>query len=150
MHWQARNWRGESGTFNARVRPSSGTAKGRQMKTLIVKTGREAEFFARGRKLAALADGAQPLPHERVISFEDPVELLKLLTAARLELFRSVKAQAGSISEIAQRLGRDRRSVQRDVAELERAGLLTVDPGPGRARQVYVTAQRFKLEALMD
>lgn len=50
------------------------------MKKLIVKTGDDADFFKRGRKLAQLADKGQALPEESVISFEDLADVLKLLT----------------------------------------------------------------------
>jgi predicted transcriptional regulator len=121
------------------------------MNKLIVRTATEEEFFKRGRKLAKLADLGEPLPEERVVSFEDPAEVLKLLTAARLALFRSIKAQPGSITAISERLHRDRSAVKRDVDELAKVGMLKVEPkvlpGHGRMKEVSVTAQRFMLEA---
>jgi predicted transcriptional regulator len=57
----------------------------------------------------------------------------------------------GSITEIAQRLHRDRSAVKRDVDELARAGLVTVTekplPGHGRMKEVRATARRFRLMA---
>jgi len=38
-----------------------------------------------------LADAGQAIPEERTVSFEDPADLLRLLTASRLDVFRSVK-----------------------------------------------------------
>jgi predicted transcriptional regulator len=121
------------------------------MSVLIVKTATEEEFFKRGRKLAALADQGSSLPEECVVSFEDPSDVLKLLTVARLALFRAIKDNPGSITSISERLHRDRSAVKRDVDELEKAGLLTVEskvlPGHGRMKEVSVAAQQFKLEA---
>jgi predicted transcriptional regulator len=121
------------------------------MSELIVKTGTEDEFFKRGRKLAKIADQGGQLPEEQIISFEDPADVLKLLTAARLALFRTIKEQPGSITVIAQRLHRDRSAVKRDVDELAKAGLVNVEqkvlPGHGRMKEVRVAAERFKLEA---
>jgi len=121
------------------------------MNKLTIKTASEEEFFKRGRKLAKLADSGKRLPEERVISFEDPVDVLKLLTTARLALFRSIKAQPGSITAISVRLRRDRSAVKRDVDELANVGLVKVEdkvlPGHGRMKEVSATAKRFKLEA---
>ncbi|RFP09231.1 MarR family transcriptional regulator [Duganella sp. BJB488] len=123
------------------------------MTTLIIKTGDEAEFFSRGRKIAQLADQKRPLPTESVISFEDPADVLKLLTVARLALFRAIKEKPGSISAISERLHRDRSAVKRDVDQLAKVGLVRVElcilPGHGRMKEVSVAAQRFKLEALL-
>lgn len=121
------------------------------MTKLTMKTGTEKDFFKRGRQLAWAADHGEPLPDERTISFEDPADLMKLITSARLTLFRAVKEMPGSITEISERLHRDRSAVKRDVDELERAGLVMVAekvlPGHGRMKEVRATAQRFSLQA---
>lgn len=83
------------------------------MTNIILKAGTEQEFFQRGQALARLADAGQMLPEERIISFEDPAELLRLLTASRLDVFRSIKDDPGSITVIAARLHRDRSAVKR-------------------------------------
>ena len=88
------------------------------MTTFTIKTGTEDDFFQRGRELARAADRGEPLPDERIISFEDPADVMKLVTAARLALFRTVKEMPGSITEIAERLHRDRSAVKRDLDEL--------------------------------
>ena len=121
------------------------------MTKLIIKTGTEDDFFKRGRKLAKAADRGERLPNERILSFEDPAEITKLITVARLTLFRTVKEMPGSITEISERLHRDRSAVKRDVDELERAGLVTIAekvlPGHGRMKEVRATAMRFSLQA---
>lgn len=121
------------------------------MSKLIIKTGTEKDFFGRGRQLARMADRGEPLPEERIISFEDPADVMKLITATRLALFRAVKEMPGSITEISERLHRDRSAVKRDIDELEQAGLVTViekvHPGHGRMKEVHATAIRFSLRA---
>lgn len=121
------------------------------MTKLTIKTGTEEEFFKRGRRLAKAADRGEPIPDERIISFEDPADVMKLITVTRLALFRAVKDMPGSITDIAQRLHRDRSAVKRDVDELERVGLVTVTdkvlPGHGRMKEVRATAKRFNLQA---
>lgn len=121
------------------------------MSKLIVKTATETDFFQRGKKIAKRADQGKRLPDERVISFEDPAEVLALLTQGRLALFRAVKEEPASITALAIRLHRDRSAVKRDVSALEGAGLVCVEtrihPGHGRMKEVRALAKHFVLEA---
>lgn len=121
------------------------------MTKLTLKTGTEEDFFKRGRQLAKAADRGDPLPDERIVSFEDPADVMRLITAGRLALFRAVKEMPGSITQISERLHRDRSAVKRDIDELARAGLVTIAdkvlPGHGRMKEVRATASRFSLRA---
>ncbi|MGV0953845.1 MAG: MarR family transcriptional regulator [Fluviibacter sp.] len=123
------------------------------MKNLILKTGTEQDFFKRGRKIAKAADLGQPILEETIISFEDPADVTKLITTARLALFRAVKECPGSITQISTRLRRDRSAVKRDIDELERAGLVMVStkvlPGHGRMKEVSAVATHFNLQAVV-
>ncbi len=123
------------------------------MSKLTIKTATEKDFFKRGKKLAKLADAGKPIPQESVISFEDPADVLKLLTAARLALFSAIKEAPGSITAISDRLHRDRSAVKRDVDVLAKAGLVNVSvktlPGHGRMKEVRAAAKRFRLEAVL-
>ena len=121
------------------------------MNKFTIKTATEEDFFKRGKRLAKLADAGASLPHETVVSFEDPAEALKLLTQARLALFRAIKERPDSITGISERLHRDRSAVKRDVDVLEKAGMVSVESkvlrGHGRMKEVRVTARQFRLEA---
>ena len=121
------------------------------MKNVTLKAANEQDFFRRGKALARLADTGQPMPEERTVSFEDPADLLRLLTASRLELFRSVKGEPGSITVIAERLQRDRSAVKRDVDQLAQVGLVTIEtkplPGHGHMKEIRAAAGIFRLEA---
>lgn len=121
------------------------------MSKITVKTSTEKEFFARGRATARATDAGGKLSASKLISFEDAADLVKLMSSARLALLRAVKEAPGSITEIAQRLQRDRSAVTRDVAQLQNAGLLSVQVQPlaghGRMKFVRATAQRFRLQA---
>lgn len=123
------------------------------MKNVTLKASNEQDFFRRGRKLAQLADASLGLPEERTVSFEDPVDLLRLLTASRLDVFRSVKSEPGSITVIAGRLHRDRSAVKRDVDQLAQAGLVTIEtktlPGHGHMKEIRAAAGIFRLEAMV-
>ena len=121
------------------------------MKKFTIKTGTATDFFRRGKLLAKLADAGKELPNEAIVSFEDSADLLRLLTQARLALFRAVKEQPDSITGISERLPRDRSAVKRDVDILEKVGMVSVESkilqGHGRMKEVRVTAQQFRLEA---
>jgi predicted transcriptional regulator len=121
------------------------------MKT-VIKTGSVEGFFKRGREVARLADRKKPIPAERVIAYEDPEDLARILTTAKIALFRAIKEQSGSITDIATRLKRDRSAVKRDIDELEQAGLVSVEeklhPGHGRLKEVRAAANRVVLEAV--
>ena len=121
------------------------------MKNVTLKAGNEQDFFRRGKVLARLADAGQPMLEERTVSFEDPADLLRLLTASRLEVFRSVKGEPGSITVIAGRLQRDRSAVKRDVDQLAQVGLVTIEtkplPGHGHMKEIRAAAGIFRLEA---
>ena len=123
------------------------------MTIVVLKTATEAEFFERGRALARLADAAEPLPEEHTVSFEEPADLLRLLTAAHLAVFRAVRDGPASITDLARRLHRDRSAVKRDVDRLARAGMVTVEdkvlPGHGRMKEVRSAAKSFRLEAVL-
>ena len=118
------------------------------MKT-IIKVANTDEFFKRGKKIAKLLDQGQRIPRERIISFEDPEDLARLITTAKLVLFREVRACPGSITDLSQRLHRDRSAVKRDVDELERIGLVEVEekpfPGHGRKKEVRAVAEQVLL-----
>lgn len=118
------------------------------MKTTI-KVATPDEFFKRGKEIAKLADQGKRIPRERIISFEDPEDLARLITTAKLVLFREVKQSPGSITDLSQRLNRDRSAVKRDIDELERIGLVEVEdmpfPGHGRRKEVRAVAEQVLL-----
>ncbi len=121
------------------------------MTKLTIKTETEENFFKRGRQLAKAADRGEQLQDARIVSFEDPADIIKLITVSRLALFRAIKEKPGSITQISERLHRDRSAVKRDIDELEQAGLVTIAdkmlPGHGRMKEVRATASRFSLQA---
>lgn len=118
------------------------------MKTTIKAADAE-DFFRRGREIAKLADRNERIPNERIIAFEDPEDLAGLITAAKLMLFREIRQSPGSITDLSQRLHRDRSAVKRDVDELERFGLVEVEekpfPGHGRKKEVRAVADQVLL-----
>jgi predicted transcriptional regulator len=116
-----------------------------------IKTGSTSEFFDRLRGHAEKLDRGESLHAEITISFEDPMELLNVLTAERVRLLRRAKAGSLPISDLASGLKRDVRAVSRDVVLLEKAGLLRTsyraNPGHGRLKIVEPVAQEYRLTA---
>ncbi len=51
------------------------------MKNAMIKATLEPDFFARGRRIAKAADAGKRLPRKTVITFEEPADLLRVLTA---------------------------------------------------------------------
>jgi transcriptional regulator, ArsR family len=123
------------------------------MNKITIKTATPDDFFRRGREIARKADAGKTLPREKIISFDDPADLLSLLTTARLDVYRAVQERPESITGVASRLHRDRSAVKRDVDALARAGLLAVEdkvlPGHGRMKEVRSVAARLQLVAVV-
>jgi predicted transcriptional regulator len=109
------------------------------------------EYFHRLRKRARTLDRGESLAPGITISFEDPMELLAVLTSERVRLLRRVKVEAQQISALAAGLKRDVRAVSRDVSLLVKAGLLRTsyrsNPGHGRLKLVEPVAQEYRLVA---
>jgi predicted transcriptional regulator len=123
------------------------------MKRTTVRTGTTREFFDRGRGYARRARAGERLPESRLITFEDPADMVRVLSPAKLTLLRAVKARPGSIGALASRLRRDRSAVTREVAELKRFGLVRVAeevlPGHGRMKKVSAIAGEIRLETVI-
>ena len=118
---------------------------------VTIKTGTTDEFFHRVRGRAEKLDRGESLPAEMTISFEDPMELLSILTSERVRLLRRAKGGSRPISDLADGLKRDVRAVSRDVVVLEKAGLLRTsyraNPGHGRLKIVEALARGYRLTA---
>ena len=123
------------------------------MRNVTVNTGTIENYFTEIRTIAKKIDRNKPIQPEFTLTFEDPGDMFAVMTAARLALFRAAKAELSSISALAQRLGRDRSTVKKDVAALVAAGLLDIEevplPGHGRQKFVKVMADRIQLHAVV-
>lgn len=129
---------------------SFGGLKMRKNKITIL-SGSLGKFEQRVRRNAAKIDQGEPITPGITIMFEDPMDMLSVLTSERVRLLRQAKAGATSITALASELERDLRAVSRDVARLEEAGLLRTsyrtNPGHGRFKIVEPVAREFVLTA---
>ena len=118
---------------------------------VTITTGTADEFFERVRAHAAKLDRGESISPGITITFEDPLEMLEVLTAERVRLLRRAKKGAAPVADLASALRRDVRAVSRDVDRLERAGLLRtsfqINPGHGRRKVVEPVAREFCLTA---
>ena len=132
---------------------NSTPGKRTDIKNFVLETSTEQESLERGRMLVRQADAGRSLSEEHAASFEDPAELVKLLMATRLDVFRAVTAEPASISGLEQRLYRDRSAAKRDGDQLARAGMVLIEsrvlPGHGRLKEVRSATRSFRLEAVL-
>jgi predicted transcriptional regulator len=119
--------------------------------SLNIRTGTTEDFFDRLRDRARKLDkGEAPRPGI-TITFEDPAEMLQVLSSERVRLLRTVKKGPQGVFALATELRRHVRAVNRDISLLEKAGLLRThyetNPGHGRLKVVEPVAREYKLVA---
>jgi predicted transcriptional regulator len=86
----------------------------------------------------------------RVLSFEDPERIQRLLTPRRLELLRSVMENPpGSIRQLAERLERNVSDVHDDVTLLEEYGIMKLEQD-GRAKRPVVPYDEIEIEVTLS
>jgi predicted transcriptional regulator len=111
------------------------------------------EFKKRSLARAEKLDRGEKIAPEAFITFADPLHMLEVLTAKRLEIIREIKGESHSITSLAARLNRDAKSVRRDVLKLEHAGVVRtfvkVNPGHGKVRIIRATARKIQLHAAL-
>jgi predicted transcriptional regulator len=114
-------------------------------------TGTVDDFFARSLSRARKLDRGERIPAEIRVVFEDPADLMQVLSTERVRVLQAVRAKPTPVSRLASELKRDRQAVMRDVRLLESFGLVktreATNPGHGRHRIVAPLAARYQLVA---
>ena len=114
-------------------------------------TGTREDFLGRSRERAIKLDRGEALMPEIRMTFEDPADLLRVLSAQRVRVLKAVRIKATPISGLALALKRDRTAVKRDVSILESFGLVRtrerLNPGHGRMKVVEPLAAIYHLTA---
>jgi predicted transcriptional regulator len=109
------------------------------------------EFFTRSRARARKLDRGEKIPAEVRLVFEDPADLMQVLSTARVRVLQALRSKPIPVSQLVNTLQRDRQAVMRDVRLLESFGLLTTheapNPGHGRQKIVAPLAARYQLVA---
>jgi predicted transcriptional regulator len=118
---------------------------------VTVSSGTIDSFIERSLGRARKLDRGEKLPIEMTMTFEDPSDLIRVLSAGRVRVLRAVRAKAAPVSELAAALRRDRKAVRRDVSLLESFGLVSTrqepNPGHGLRRVVEPCAAKYQLVA---
>ncbi len=70
------------------------------MENMIVKNDSTEAFFLRGLTIARHADQGKILAREKVVSFEDPDDRVKLLASAHQAIFCELKPYPESMTEL--------------------------------------------------
>ena len=106
-------------------------------------------FFRRSTTRAQKLDRRKTLLPEMRLTFEDPADLLRVLTEQRIRILDAVRRNPAPVSELAAVLKRDRTAVRRDVRILTTFGLLEIheetNPGHGRRKIVGPIALKCEL-----
>jgi predicted transcriptional regulator len=125
--------------------------KGELAMRLTIHTDGMEGFRRRSLERAGKMDRGEKIQPEKSITFENPIEMAKVLTPERIRLYQIVKKKETSVTNLANGLKRDRSSVSRDVRLLELKGLLTThqvsNPGHGRVKMVTAPIERLTLVA---
>jgi len=118
---------------------------------VTVSSGTVGAFVGRSLERARKMDRGEKLPPEISMTFEDPADLVRVLSAERVRVIHAVREKPAAVSELAVTLRRDRKAVRRDVSLLESFGLLTgreeINPGHGRRRIIEPRAAKYQLVA---
>ena len=120
-------------------------------KVAVDKTGMEG-FFRRAHEHARALDSGKSLRSEIVIAFENPADMMRMLTVERIRLLNSLRENGESlIADLATNLGRDKRAVSRDVSAMREHGLVrtryVTNAGHGKNLVVMPSAKRVELKA---
>jgi predicted transcriptional regulator len=118
---------------------------------VTVSSGSVGAFIGRSLERARKLDrGERPAP-EITMRFEDPADLVRVLSAERVRVIHAVRKKPAPVSELAATLRRDRKAVRRDVRLLESFGLVNsreeINPGHGRRKIIEPLAGRYQLVA---
>lgn len=110
-------------------------------------------FFKRTAARAQKLDRGEKLLPEVRLTFEDPADLLRVLTAQRVRVLEAVRRNPAPVSELAAVLKRDRTAVRRDVRILTTFGLVSTheetNPGHGRRKIVEPLASKCELVTII-
>ena len=116
--------------------------KSKKLNEIIVhvKTETLADFFARGKSIAKQLDKGEIPAFQRIVSFEDPEDLIKFLTQTKRALLAAIRKKPKSISTLANELHRSRSAIDKDIQMLESIGIVESEyvsnPGHGRCRVI--------------
>ena len=118
---------------------------------VTVSSGSVEAFIGRSLERARRLDRGKKLAPAITMTFEDPADLVRVLSAERVRVIHALREKPAPVSELAVTLRRDRKAVKRDVTLLESFGLVNareeINPGHGRKRIIEPLAAKYQLVA---
>ena len=118
---------------------------------VTVSSGSAGAFIGRSLERARKMDRGEKLPSEMTMTFEDPADLVRVLSAERVRVIHAIRKKPAPVLELAATLRRDRKAVKRDVTLLEFFGLVNareeINPSHGRKRIIEPRAAKYQLVA---
>ncbi len=118
---------------------------------VAVSSGLVEAFIGRSLERARRLERGEKLAPEITMTFEDPADLVRVLSVERVRVIHAVRKKPAPVSELARTLRRDRKAVKRDVILLESFGLVNardeINPGHGRRRIIEPLAAKYQLVA---
>jgi predicted transcriptional regulator len=107
-------------------------------------------FIGRSLDRARRLDRGEKLPHEITVSFEDPADLVRVLSAERVRVVHAVRETRQCRNSL-RHSGATGKQSKRDVTLLESFGLVNareeINPGHGRKRVIELRAAKYQLVA---
>ena len=118
---------------------------------ITIGTGTAEGFFTRAKSIAKKLDRGARLEPELRVTFEDPFELMRVMTPKRMELLLTIRREAAAIRDLAVAVHLEGAAVARDVKMLESLGLVATEleknPGHGVNKVVHPLAEQYELVA---
>jgi predicted transcriptional regulator len=120
------------------------------MTKVIIRTDKVEGFFDRARKAAHKADSGESFKKSATFSFEDPAQMFMVLSEARRRLMLEVMNEPKTISQLTEKLHRERSAITKDIGLLEKLGLLIThkQPNPGHGIEKVVRTVAPKIEMI--
>jgi predicted transcriptional regulator len=108
-------------------------------------------YAKRSQERAKKLSRGERIEPSRSITFESPLQMFEVMTTQRMRMVEVARTKPYSVTALAKKLRRDPKSVRRDVAKLEKYGVVRtryeINPGHGRVKIVEPVAQLFELRS---
>ena len=119
-----------------------------RMTTVTIRTGKVDDFFSRAREAALRADRGEMFEEKVTISFEDPQQMLTLLSGGRRRIMLEVMKRPQTVQELADVLKRSRATIVKEIRYLEEKGLLSrkKEQAEKNGSEVFVEAVAPQIE----
>jgi len=102
---------------------------GKAMTKVSIRTGSVEGFFGNAREAALKADRGDDFDEKVTISFEDPYQMILLLSAGRRRIMMEVMKKPQTVQDLANILNRNRTTIVKEIRFLEQKGLLSRKKG---------------------